>query len=317
MSHSILKASTIAVAALVLGACDDNYYRDDGYNSGGSGYYPPGGYYPPSGYYPPIHDDAPKSELISNCKGKIKEKVRNRLGYKAKIDWGKTDVYNSARHQATINGKGKARNNGRQHQLLYTCTMNRREAYVINAKIDLNGTSGGGNGSTNWDQKAVQACQDRIRQRTRQNIQRQFSLDFTSRHVTTPAHKQRHVTGQAIVRASGGNGKISYKCQTLVNPLRITSASYNWTKPLPPVYGNAESKTKSIKICRNNLKNRLHSQGYKKIKFPSESVRTLSGNNKRVTLEVKAKRNGNKEKHRYECDVNPQNGRIFKMQKIW
>ncbi len=314
MTHSIPKITAIALSAFALSACNNDYYYDDGgYGGGGGGY---GG-----GYYPPAYDyDAPRAELVNNCKGRVREKVRNRIGYGAKISWGNIDVYNSSRREATVNGRGTARNEGRKHKLHYTCTMNRRDAYVRSARIELDNDQGiGGGGSGNWNQKAIHACKERIRYQAKRNIRQQFSLDFTRQNITTPAERRRHVSGQALVRGKNGNGKISYDCKVHVNPMRVDSAGYRWVKPLPSAgsSGGSGNNMKAKRICQDNLKNRLHTFGYRKIKFLSTSVRNLSGNKKQVNIQVKAKKDGGKVTERWECRVNANNGRVLKMQKIW
>ncbi|WP_456406419.1 hypothetical protein [Thiolapillus sp.] len=308
MKLSALKTAAAAVAVLVLSACGDDYYYDGGGNSG---------------YYPPSYDsDAPRSELIRNCKGAVREKVRNRIGYSAKIDWGKNDIYNSSRREATINGKATARNQGRKYKLRYKCIMNRNDAYVRRASIELDDKPGSGSGSGNWNHKAVSACKDRIRYQARRNIRQQFSLEFTKHNVTTPAERRRHVTGKALVKGQNGNGKISYDCKLHVNPLRVDSAGYRWIKPLPPAGGGdwsngSTSNAEAQRLCKANLKNRLRTFGYRKIKFLSASVRNLSGNKKQVTLKIKAHKDGGSLMENYECRVNTKNGKVLKMQKIW
>ncbi|WP_456377726.1 hypothetical protein [Thiolapillus sp.] len=300
MTHFIPKIAIAAVAVLALGACKDDYY----YNGGGYG----------GGYYPPVYDyDAPRTELVNNCKGSVREKVRNRIGYGAKISWGSIDIYNSSRREVTINGRGTARNKGRKHKLHYTCIMNRRDAYVRSTRIELD-NDGYGSGGGNWNQKAVRACKERIRYQAKRNIRQQFSLDFTKQNVTTPAERRRHVSGQALVRGKNGSGKIAYDCKVHVNPLRVDSAGYRWIKPLPPAGGN---NMEAKRICQDSLKIRLRTFGYKKIRFPSTSVRNLSGNKKQVNIQVKARKDGGKITERWECRVNTNNGRILKMQKIW
>ncbi|WP_456413051.1 hypothetical protein [Thiolapillus sp.] len=308
MTHFIPKIAIAAVAVLALGACKDDYY----YNGGG-GY--DGGY--GGGYYPPVYDyDAPRAELVNNCKSKVREKVRNRIGHGAKISWGSTDIYNSSRREATINGRGTARNKGRKHKLHYTCIMNRRDAYVRSARVELD-NDGYGAGGGNWNQKAIRACKERIRHQAKRNIRQQFSLDFTKQNITTPAERRRHVSGRALVKGRNGSGKIAYDCKMQVNPLRIDSAGYRWVKPLPAAGGNGGSNMEAKRICQASLKTRLRTFGYKKIKFPSTSVRNLSGNKKQVHIQVKARMDGGKITERWECRVNPNNGRILKMQKIW
>lgn len=157
--------------------------------------------------------------------GKGQGKVRKRIGYNAKIDWGKTDIYNSARHEATINGKGKARNNGKKHQLYYTCIMNREDAFVRSARIELdNDGHDTGNGGTDWNREAARACHERIRQKAQRNIHQQFSLEFTGQRLTTPAERRRHVTGEARVKVSGAVEKSPMTA-------RHTSIRCAWTAP--------------------------------------------------------------------------------------
>lgn len=300
MDHPILKLVAVVITVLVLTACDDTYY-DNG-NQGG-------------GYYPPAHD-ASKSELIKNCKGRIREKVRNRIGYNTKFDWGKTDMYNSSRHETTINGKGTARNKGRKHKMRYTCVMNRRDAYVRSARVELDNDHDSGGGSGNWNQKAIHACKERIRYQAKRNIHQPFSLEFTKQQITTPAERRRHVTGRALVKGRNGNGKIAYDCKLHVNPLRVDSAGYRWLKPLPVAsggggYGDAK------RLCQDNLRTRLHAFGYSKIRFLSSSVQPLPGNKKKVRMEVKAKKVGDKVVENYECHVNTRNGKVLKMEKLW
>jgi len=302
MTHPILKIATAAIAVLALNACEDTYY-DNGNQSGG--------------YYPPAHDyDAPKSELISNCKGRIREKVRGRIGYNAKFDWGKTDMYNSSRHETTINGKGTARNNGRKHKMHYTCVMNRRDAHVRSARVKLDNDHDSDTGTGSWNQKAIHACKERIRYQAKRNIHQQFSLEFTKQQITTPAERRRHVTGHALIRGRTGNGKIAYDCKLHVNPLRVDSAGYRWLKPLPANDGGGTAGYGDAKrLCQDNLRTRLHAFGYRKIRFLSSSVHNLSGNKKQVDIQVKARKDGGKLVEHYECRVNTKNGRVLKMQK--
>lgn len=304
MTFSILKIATAAIAVLALNACNDIHYKN-GYQGGG--------------YYPPAYDyDAPKSELISNCKGRIKEKVRSRIGYNAKFDWGRTDLYNSSRYETTISGKGTARNHGRKHKMYYTCVINRRDAYVRNAQVTLdnNHDSGGGNG--NWNQKAIHACKERIRYQAKRNIRQQFNLDFTKQRVTTPAKRRRHVTGQALLRAKRGNGKIAYDCKLHVNPLRVDSAGYRWLKPLPGNGGGGSTGYGNAKhLCQDALGTRLRAFGYRKIRILSSSVANLSGNKKQVDIEIQAKKDRGKRVERYTCRVNTKNSRILKIEKVW
>ncbi|WP_456374599.1 hypothetical protein [Thiolapillus sp.] len=309
MLRRITLIAAASLATLILSGCNDEYYNDGGYSGG-------------SGYYPPAHDyDAPRRDLIENCKGKIREKVRKRLGYKAKIEWGKYDMYNSSRYETTINGRGKARNNGRKHKLIYSCKMNRKDAWVRSARIELDNDGYAGDG--NWNQKAVRACKDRIRYQAKRNIHRQFSLDFTRQHVNTPAKRRRHVTGEAIVRTKQGNGRISYDCKLHVNPLRMDSAGYRWLKPLPntnggsgsyqPGIGNRDAKHR----CQKNLKNRLKLFGYRKIQFPNTSVRDLGNNRKQVDINVRARtEDGGSVREHYRCRINSRNGRVLDMSKI-
>ncbi len=212
MTHRLTLIAAATLSTLILSGCDDEYYNGSG------------------GYYPPPHDyDAPRKELIDNCKGKVREKVRKRIGYGAKIDWGKIDMYNSGRYETTINGKGKARNNGRKHKLFYSCKMNRRDGWVRSARIELDGDVYGGDGA-NWDKKAVRACKERIRYQAERNIHQEFSMEFTRHHVSTPAERRRHVSGEAKLHGNNGNGKIAYDCRLHVNPLRIDNAGYRWLK---------------------------------------------------------------------------------------
>lgn len=308
MSHFLLKIAAAFITVLALSACNDDYYYDGGGSGGG-------------GYYPPYDYDASRSELIKNCKGAVRERVRNRIGHGAKIDWGNANTYNSSRREATVNGKGTARNKGRKHKLHYKCLMNRRDAYVRSARIELDnqhGSGGGGGGS--WNQKAVSACKERIRYQAKRNIRQQFSLQFTDKRVTTPAERRRHVTGKAVVQGKKGNGRIAYDCKLHVNPLRVDSAGYRWIKPLPPTGGGDWSNgggnhAEAKRLCKANLKNRLHTFGYRKINFLSASVRNLSGNKKRVDLRIKAATDGNSLTQSYTCHVNPKNGKVLKMQQ--
>ncbi|BAO43732.1 hypothetical protein [Thiolapillus brandeum] len=307
MSQRLILIAAASLVALTLSGCNDEYYNDGGY-SGGGGY----------GDY-----DAPRKDLVANCKGKIREKVRNRLGYGAKIEWGKYDMYNSARHETTINGKGKARNNGRKHKLVYTCRMNRRDAWVRSAHIELDNDSGDSH-SGNWDQQAIRACKDRIRYQTSRNIHQQFSLNFTRQHVSTPAERRRHVTGEAVLQGRNGKGRISYDCKLHVNPLRLDNAGYRWLKPLPgagtggngsyqPGITNKDAKHR----CQKNLKNRLKLFGYHKIRFPGSSVRDIGNNRKQVDISVNAiTEDGGSIRESYRCRINSRNGKVLDMNKM-
>jgi hypothetical protein len=313
MLQRITLITAASLLTMALSGCNDEYYNDGGGSYAGGG-----------GYYPPAYDyDAPRKELINNCKGKIREKVRKRLGYNAKIDWGKYDMYNSSRYETTINGKGKARNNGRKHKLIYNCKMNRKDAWVRSAHIELdNGGYTEGNNS-NWNQKAVRACKDRIRYQTERNIHRQFSLEFTRQHVNTPAERRRHVTGEAILRSKNGNGRIAYDCKLHVNPLRVDNAGYRWLKPLPgngsggngspnPGISNKDAKHR----CHQNLRNRLKLFGYHKIRFPNSRVRNIGNNRKQVDINVHALTDdGNSIREHYQCRINAHNGKVLDMSK--
>ncbi|WP_457667164.1 hypothetical protein [Thiolapillus sp.] len=321
MPHPFLKIAAVAATALTLTACVDEYYNQDGSNNN-DGYYSPGGgsYYPRPGYYPPPHEyypphdyDAPRKELVKNCQGKIREKVRKRIGYNAKIDWGKTDIYNNARHEATINGRGKARNNGKKHQLYYSCIMNREDAFVRNARIELDNDDHN-TGGTDWNREATRACHARIREKARRNIHQQFSLDFTRQRVTTPAERRRHVTGEALVRVSRGSGKIAYDCKTHVNPLRLESASYRWTKPLPSA-NNGNDHAEAKRQCEKHLNDKLRAKGYQYIGIVSESVRNLKGNKRQVMLRIKAMKSNKRVVETWECRVNPRSGKLFKLHR--
>ncbi len=306
MTHRLTLIAAATLSTLILSGCNDEYYNEGG------------------GYYPPPHDyDAPRRELIDNCKGKVREKVRKRIGYGAKINWGKIDMYNSSRYEATINGKGTAKNNGRKHKLFYSCKMNRRDGWVRSARVELDGDAYGGDGA-NWDKKAVRACKERIRYQAERNIHQQFSLEFTRHHVSTPAQRRRHVTGEAKLHGRNGNGKIAYDCKLHVNPLRIDSAGYRWLKPLPSTGGGSGSYQPGITNkdakhrCHQNLKNRLKLFGYHKIRFPGSSVQDIGNNRKRVDIRVHAlKENGNPVEESYRCRINSRNGKVLSMDKIW
>ena len=312
MLQRLTLITAASLATLILSGCNDEYYNEGG-----------GSYSGGSGYYPPAYDyDAPKKDLIDNCKGKIREKVRQRIGYGAKIEWGKYDMYNSGRRETTINGKGKARNNGRKHKLIYTCKMNRRDAWVRSAHIELDNDSGNYGGG-NWDQKAIRACKDRIRYQTGRNIHQQHSLEFTRQHISTPAERRRHVTGEAILHGKNGNGRIAYDCKLHVNPLRLDNAGYRWLKPLPG-YGNGGSGSYQPGItnkdakhrCQKNLKNRLKLFGYHKIKFPGSSVRNIGNNRKQVDINIHAiNANGNSVQESWRCRINSRNGKVLDMSK--
>lgn len=317
MPHPFLKITAIAVTALTLTACVDEYYNQ-GESYKNDGYYPRPGYYPPPHeYYPPYDYDAPRKSLVKNCQGKVREKVRKRIGYNAKIDWGKTDIYNSARHEATINGKGKgkARNNGKKHQLYYTCIMNREDAFVRSARIKLdNDGHDTGNGGTDWNREAARACHERIRQKAQRNIHQQFSLEFTGQRLTTPAERRRHVTGEARVKVSGGSGKIAYDCKAHVNPLRMDSASYRWTRPLPSA-NSSSNHAEAKRQCERHLNDKLRSKGYKYIGIVSESVHNLKHDKRQVMLKIKAMKNNKRVVETWECRINPRTGKLFKLKK--
>jgi len=303
MPHPILNIATTALAVLTLSACGDNYYYDGDGNSG---------------HYSPAYDnEAPRSELIKNCKGKIKEKVRNRIGYGAKIDWGNTNVYNSGRHETTINGKGTARNDGRKYKLHYSCVMNRRDAYVRSARIDWDHEYNSGNGGVDWNQKAIHACKERIRYQANRNIHQQFNLDFNTQHVITPSKHRRHVTGQARVQGINGYGKISYDCKVHVNPLHVDSADYHWLKPLPAPNHSSNNYEDARHICKTHLTNQLHMLGYQDIKFISTSAHRLSDNKTQVDIQVQARIDGGTSIEHYECRANILKGKVLKMQRIW
>jgi len=303
MTHRLTLIAAL-LSALTLSGCNDEYY-----NGGGGG------------YYPPPHDyDASRKELIANCKSKVREKVRNRIGYRAKIDWGKIDMYNSGRYETTINGKGTVRNNGSKRKLFYSCRMNRRDAWVRSARVELDDSHDSG---ANWDKKAVRACKERIRYQAERNIHQQFSLEFTRHHVSTPAERRRHVTGEAKLHGRNGNGKIAYDCKLRVNPLRVDNAGYRWLKPLPGSGGGGNSYQPGITNkdakhrCHQNLKNRLKLFGYHKIRFPGSSVRDTGNNRKQVDIRVHAlTEDGNPVEENYRCRINSRNGKVLGMDRI-
>ncbi len=307
MTHRLILIATATLSILILSGCNDEYYNGDG-----------------GAYHPPPHDyDAPRKELIDNCKGKVREEVRKRIGYGAKIDWGRIDMYNSSRYETTINGKGTAKNHGRKHKLFYRCQMNRRDAWVRSARIELD-DSGYSDGGRNWDKKAIRACKERIRYQTERNIHQQFSLEFTRHQVSTPAKRQRHVTGEAKLHGRYGNGKIAYDCKLRVKPLRLDSAGYRWLKPLPTSGGGRDSYQPGITNrdakhrCHQNLKNRLKLFGYHKIRFPGSSVRDIGNNRKRVDIRVRAlTEDSNPVEENYRCRINSRNGKVLDMDKIW
>ncbi|HID44820.1 MAG TPA: hypothetical protein EYP34_03570 [Chromatiaceae bacterium] len=301
MSHPFLKLAAIALA---LSGCADQYYDQGG--SGNTG-----------GYYPPYEYDAPRKDLIKNCHGKIREKVKQRLGHNARIDWGNSDVYNSGRHEATVNGKGKARHNGRKHQLHYRCIMDREDAFVRNAHIELDRID---SDITDWNQKAVESCKNRIRDKARHNIKRQFSMDFTRQRISTPAERRRHVSGEALIRSAGGSGKIAYDCKVRVNPLRMDSASYRWIRHLPPSNGGSNSsnaKSQARRLCKSGLNDRLRYKGYKYIGFTSDNVRHLKKNKWQVMQGIKAQKNGKRVLETWECRVNTHKSKILKLQQVY